>query len=71
MSALHSPRVRIVTPAIGRVGETPNVLTRVEVDGELWPVIDYAVTGKHVDGWQTVTLTFHADVTVEHPGPDA
>lgn len=73
MSDLHFPKVRIITPS-GSNGWTETVLTRVEVDGELWPVFTYKVestapdlvdVGHGLQHIQSVTLTFSADVTVE------
>ena len=62
----HYPVVEIQTPR-SRPGHElmPAILTMVIVDGEMWPVTAYSV-GADKDGWQEVTLTFHADVTIEH-----
>jgi hypothetical protein len=38
----------------------------VTVDGQDWPVVSYKVEAG-VDKWQRVTLTFEADVVIEHP----
>jgi len=59
------PRVRIVTPAPDKTGATPNILTNIEVDGAHWPIVDYRIDG-NVNDLQHVTLTFLADVTIEH-----
>lgn len=68
MSDLHFPQVRIVTPKPERNGGTLAALSRVEVDGQWWPVIAYVVdSGKSVSGFQSITLTFEADITIEHP----
>jgi hypothetical protein len=70
MTALHFPRVRIVSP-YPRENGVPvldTVLTRIEVDGQLWPCTGYSIDGGSADfrGRQVVTLSFEADVTVEH-----
>jgi len=63
---LHHPVVEIQTPSPSPGHEVaPAVLTVVLVDGEMWPVTAYAV-GADRGGWQEVTLTFHADVTIVH-----
>lgn len=70
MNKQHYPRVRILTPTpTGNHEVTLAVLTTVEVDGREWPCVSYLLdSGKASpsDGFQTVTLTFVADVTVEH-----
>lgn len=63
----HVPRIRIITPASTEqrpFAET--VLTTIYIDEAEWYVTDYRIDGNGVDRVQTVTLTFHADVTVEH-----
>lgn len=61
----HVPAVTIRAPRPNGSGETPNILTRVEVDGQLWAVTRYSVDASIYEH-QTVTLTFLADITVEH-----
>lgn len=72
---LHFPRVRIITPPRNK-GGIDTRLTRVEVDGQVWPVWGYEVkstaprlldVGRGVEQIQSVTLTFDANVTV---GPE-
>lgn len=63
----YYPVVRIETPETPPGGpEPPAILTRVLVNGQMWPVLAYEV-GADMGGWQKVTLTFAADVTIEHP----
>lgn len=63
----HYPVVRIETPPTPEGGPSaPAVLSLVEVDGRMWPVIAYTIEG-NVEGRQRVSLTFEADVTIEHP----
>lgn len=65
----HVPRVRITTPTTSpQRPETLNVLTRILLDGEQWYVLGYQVDGKDTHDLQKLTLTFLADVTIEH-GP--
>ena len=67
MPDIHVPKVRITTPeATATRPFVSTVLTHIEIDGQEWPVIDYKIEGRGVSGTQSVTLTFHADVTVEH-----
>lgn len=61
----HIPVVRIRTPEPDEQGATPNIFTRLTVDGHEWAVTAYRVEGDVAD-IQKVTLTFLADVTVEH-----
>ena len=64
---LHIPRVEIVSPAPSNARPfVPVMLSRVKVDGEEWPVTGYEIKG-NVDGIQTISLTFHADLTLAHP----
>jgi hypothetical protein len=68
MSDIHYPHVRILTPK--PTPEHPSaesVFTRVEVDGQWWPIIDYHVSAGGSGGRQSVMLILHADVTIEHP----
>jgi hypothetical protein len=64
----HVPVVRIRTPRpTDDRPFTPAVLTLIEVDGQQWLVHDYRIEGgmgEHMD--QKVTLTFIADVVIEH-----
>jgi hypothetical protein len=63
--AQHIPNVVITTPKADRLGLTPNILTRVTIDGVEWAVTGYQVKG-HVNDMQEFTLTFLADVTIVH-----
>lgn len=64
---VHLPVVRITTPQpTTERPVVPAVLGLVEVDGRHWPVTRYVIEG-NVDGYQMVTITFHADLTVMHP----
>lgn len=65
----HVPRVEIVTQPPDDKGITSNLFTRVLVDGVFWAATGYEIHGTKVDEIQSVTLTFLADVTVEHPKP--
>lgn len=61
------PIVRIRTPKPDDHGATHNIFTNIEIDGRQWMVVGYAVNGDDgVDKIQTVTLTFLADVVIEH-----
>ena len=62
---LHIPRVRLVTIRPDAMGVVRAIFNSVYVDGEEWAIVDYHVKGS-VDGIQQVTLTFLADVTIEH-----
>lgn len=69
MNDLHIPVVRVTTPKpIEEHPAVPAVLSFVEVDGQLWPVTRYVIDGS-ADDFQTVTLTFLADLTIVHPEP--
>jgi hypothetical protein len=62
----HLPRVVIRTPiATPEHPAVPVVLTDITIDGRRWYVTGYKVEGE-VKGEQRVTLTFLADVTIEH-----
>jgi hypothetical protein len=63
----HIPVIRIETPEPDNLGTTPNILTRLTIDGAEWAVVGYSVDGSSVDRIQRMTLTFLADVTIEHP----
>jgi hypothetical protein len=64
----HIPRVIVTTPKADRLGLTPNILTRITLDGREWAVIGYKVEG-NVEDMQRLTLTFLADVTITHSEP--
>lgn len=62
----HIPVVRIKTiQPDEKTPAVPGVLTEITVDGEAWAITDYQVHGSSRD-FETVTLTFYADVTIEH-----
>jgi hypothetical protein len=67
----HYPRIRIKTPtpSDGRPF-TEAVFTSIEVDGDQWPITSYSIKGgstvRGEQEYQTVTLTFVGDVTIEH-----
>ena len=63
----HIPRIHIESPEPDNLGTTPNILTRLTVDGEEWAVVGYVIDGSSVDRIQRVTLTFLANVTIRHP----
>lgn len=68
MAELHWPKVRITTPTpTPKHPWTPTVLTSIEVDGQVWPITDYKIDGRGINGTQTVTLVFEADLTIVHP----
>ncbi len=60
------PRIQVISPEPDAHGFTPAIFSRVLIDGDEWAVVDYTIHGK-VDGYQQVTLTFLADITVERP----
>jgi len=63
------PRIKLVTPVpTDDHPFLPVELTHITVDGEEWGILDYKVGGS-VGGFQKVSLTFVADLTIEHPEP--
>jgi hypothetical protein len=66
VSPPHIPRVAVTTPIpTPERPFIPSVLSRVTVDGRDWAIVGYKIEGS-VDGEQRVTLTFIADVTIDH-----
>lgn len=63
----HIPTVVLATIRPNDEG-TPGRLTHVTVDGVEWPVQMYEIVGSFNE-YQTITLTFFADVTITHETP--
>ena len=65
----HIPTVVITTPRPTSLGLTPGYATRVTIDGKDWAVEQYTIDGATRQS-QKMTITFLADVTVQHPRED-